>query len=112
MMSDVTPYFKSPRKRRKSGLSMKTRRILEERCGGRCEARGHGDCVCSGRYENAHHKRRRSQGGSDEPDNLLCVCLGHHRWIHDNPEAAVELGFLIPSGPISTAVRSVTKVDR
>lgn len=41
-----------------------------------------------------HHWRRRSQGGSNDLTNLVCLCDKHHKWVHDNPRAAQDLGLL------------------
>lgn len=46
------------------------------------------------RGEHAHHVRMRSQGGSDDPGNLLWVCAAGHRWIHDNPAESYRRGYL------------------
>lgn len=37
---------------------------------------------CSDRLE-VHHIKYRSQGGSDTPDNLITLCLKHHKQLHD-----------------------------
>jgi hypothetical protein len=44
-----------------------------------------------------HHRKRRSQGGGDEPDNLVLVCLECHQWIHDHPRDAAAAGWLVLS---------------
>lgn len=41
-----------------------------------------------------HHIKRRSQGGGNEEDNLLCLCDAHHRYVHDHPEWSRSLGLL------------------
>lgn len=41
-----------------------------------------------------HHVVRRSQGGTDQPGNLLWLCAGHHAWTHDHPADAKTLGLL------------------
>lgn len=66
------------------------------RAQGRCEAR----CApsCAGRGAEAHHRRRRSQGGSDELENLLWVCAWCHTWIHEHPAVAYEKGWLLRAG--------------
>jgi 5-methylcytosine-specific restriction endonuclease McrA len=48
------------------------RRILA-RDGGRCQVPG-----CSRAATHAHHLIYRSQGGGDEPENLLGLCAAHH----------------------------------
>ena len=44
-----------------------------------------------------HHRKLRSQGGGEEPYNILKVEDELHTWIHENPEAAMELGWIVPS---------------
>lgn len=69
------------------------RPILMARSGGRCEA-GVAK-LCTGVGAHAHHIRRRSQSGANDPENLLWVCHFCHDWLHYNPEQARELGFLV-----------------
>lgn len=68
------------------------RRQVAARARGLCEARCAEDCMNGG--TSAHHRRRRSQGGTDTVSNLLWVCEPCHRWIHDHITEAVERGFL------------------
>lgn len=44
---------------------------------------------------DAHERLPRSRGG-DAYDlaNVLCVCRGHHEWIHGHPREAKELDLL------------------
>ena len=51
--------------------------------------------TCSGGLE-LHHLTNRSQGRDDSPENLICLCSGHHGWVTRNPEAATLRGFSIP----------------
>lgn len=41
-----------------------------------------------------HHVKRRSQGGGNEPENLLWLCVPCHDAIHQNPELARKAGYL------------------
>ena len=41
-----------------------------------------------------HHVKRRSQGGEDTIENLVCLCRPHHSWVHSNVGKAKELGLL------------------
>ena len=48
-----------------------------------------------------HHRRLKSQGGKDEPCNLIAV---HHKChnlgtdsIHLNPKRSMEMGWIVPS---------------
>ena len=54
---------------------------------------------CEYRASHKHHIQRRSQGGSNDPENLLAVCAGpgtpdHHGFIHANPAWSYEHGYL------------------
>lgn len=53
----------------------------------RIRARDKGFCQvpgCSRAAAHAHHIKHRSQGGSDDPSNLISLCAAHHlRGIHD-----------------------------
>lgn len=45
----------------------------------RCQVPG-----CSRAAAHAHHIEHRSQGGSDDESNLLCLCAAHHLFgIHE-----------------------------
>lgn len=48
---------------------------------------------CAGRID-PHHIIRRSQGGPDTPENLVCLCRAHHSWVHEHPEQSYALGLL------------------
>lgn len=60
---------------------------------GRCEARGFSP-LCTGYGTQAHHIVRRSQGGTNDPANLLWVDAACHVAIHHHPAAAMRAGFL------------------
>ena len=49
---------------------------------------------CGGRSVHAHHVQRRSQGGENTVDNGLGCCAAGHQAIHDNPAAAIAVGYL------------------
>ena len=70
---------------------MKMRKSAIDRSGGYCEARWE-DCRIHAAH--VHHIRRRSQGGTDEPANLLAVCVHCHHMIHTNIAEAVTKGHL------------------
>ena len=44
-----------------------------------------------------HHRRLRSQGGTDEPSNIMLVTPQQHDWIHRNPAEAYAIGWLVHS---------------
>ena len=49
-------------------------------------ARDRGCVICGARPDwcQAHHVKPWLRGGRTDLDNLVLVCHGHHRWIHDN----------------------------
>ena len=58
---------------------------------------------CGGGFE-AHEPAKRSQGAdSTNPDECICLCRTHHRWVHDHPAAATILGLLL-QGKATTVV--------
>lgn len=69
------------------------RPLVRERSGGRCEA-GMSE-RCSGRGTHVHHRKLRSQGGSNDLANLLDVCAWCHSTIHHNPARSYDLGLLL-----------------
>lgn len=55
-------------------------------------------CVrCGQTAVHTHHRKLRSQGGGDEPANLIRLCLGCHTWAHSNPADAYASGYLVKS---------------
>lgn len=79
------------RSKPRPGLAQ-ARRFVEGRADGKCEAR----CApnCQRRGTQAHHMLMRSQGGTDDPDNLLWVCAPCHDQIHMHPAESYERGWL------------------
>lgn len=49
---------------------------------------------CSGYAEVLHHRKLRSQGGTDDPTNLELLGVGCHQWAHANPAEAARLGLI------------------
>ncbi len=49
-----------------------------------------------------HHRLLLSRGGDDSPANLVLVLgsgsVGEHWWIHQHPEWATVLGYMVPTG--------------
>lgn len=86
----------SAKKRQSATQYRKVRRWVQDRSNGLCEAQTAG--VCTGRGEHAHHILRRSQGGPDEPGNLLWLCAPCHEHAHRNPAWAYEHGLLRKAG--------------
>lgn len=83
-------------RRRPSGtIPLQTREALVGQSGNRCDK-----CRRPGwdvRLE-AHHKRLRSQGGTDEIGNLALLCSTCHRDVHANPAEAARSGWIVRAG--------------
>lgn len=78
-------------RRERHELDRNLREALWQRCGGQCEA-------CSGELDRgaqAHHRKRRSQGGDDSVTNLVLLHPLCHRRIHSHPAWAFDTGFLV-----------------
>src|SRR6185437_10345772 len=54
-------------------------RFVHRRDGGRCRVPG----CRSSRYLEIHHVVPREAGGNHEPENLVLLCDGHHRAVHE-----------------------------
>ena len=54
-------------------------------------------CRVPGGALDAHHRLRRSQGGSDQGRFLVSVHRLCHSFIHDHPSEATRRGFLVQS---------------
>ena len=53
--------------------------------------------VCIGRVDHQHHRKLRSQGGTNDPDNVIGVCAPCHHHIHHNPAESYARGLLVHS---------------
>lgn len=89
----VEPRWKTPRVRMNARA---VKRALLERSGGRCEAAF--SLMCTGVGVHAHHVKRASQGGSDDPSNRVWCCHPCHALIHAEPQSARDRGLLAPKG--------------
>lgn len=68
--------------------------------------------VCDkARAAHTHHRKLRSQGGGDEPANLMRVCLDCHNWIHANPSESYARGLLVHSWADPAAVKKFVEVE-
>ena len=82
--------------RKRSGLDA-ARRESFGRSGGLCVI-----CVTEGApivrvATEAHHRKLKSQGGTDEAANLLPLCLAHHiPYVHHYRELSKEQGWIVP----------------
>lgn len=91
-----------------SAVPAKTRDIVYERAGRRCER-----CGGNGPHFSLHHRSARRAGGSKDPakhapSNLLLLCgdgvAGCHGLTESRRTEALELGFLVPSWDSPAAV--------
>lgn len=78
-----------------SGPGAAARTYVCERDGNRCRRCGHG--VLSP-WRHLHHRRRRSQGGTDGLANLVLLCARCHREVHAGPRVARNEGWLVGHG--------------
>lgn len=79
-------------------MSPEVREVVLCRDGWACQARERGlEHECFGPI-NIHHVLMRSQGGTDHPANLVCVCDFAHALIHSKPARSYELGLLQRGG--------------
>jgi 5-methylcytosine-specific restriction endonuclease McrA len=94
----TTPLVRRKEWRRKAPRSwdrwQKVRAATVVRAEGICDLCGE---VLGDRFD-CHHRRRRSQGGLDDP--AWCVALHRrcHGWVHEHPAAAHRIGFLVRTG--------------
>lgn len=86
---------------------MSTASQIRERDTRRCQR-----CACLG--GNWHHRKRRSQGGTDAASNGILLCgsgtTGCHGYVHANPEEAMARGWLVSrdADPAAVPVWSMT----
>lgn len=82
----------SKRHAREERVLAKVKRQRRELVGDRCEAQpilG----PCWGPIE-AHHLRKRSQGGANTIENIKLLCRFHNQWVEDHPAEAERLGLV------------------
>ena len=79
-------------------MDPEVREAVLRRDGYRCQAHEREfalDLPCSYGEPHVHHRRLRSQGGTDDPENLLTLCSAHHRHAHDVDRRGAELAGII-----------------
>lgn len=88
----------SKRGRTKFSELLKSSIVVRERSGGQCEFYFNAEYAqqwrCNNRGDHMHHIKPQSQGADHSPSNLMHLCFECHRWIHDNPKRAREIGVL------------------
>lgn len=97
-MKRTTPLRRVGKKGRRDAAELK--RVKAEvllRSRGRCEAWEFSP-LCTHYGVVTHHIVRRSQGGTNDPENLLWACVPCHDRIHAAPAEALTRGFLKPGG--------------
>lgn len=53
--------------------------------------------ICgAGRYLDPHHRKLKSAGGPDTPDNLVTLCRSCHDGVHAHPAESKAAGFIVP----------------
>jgi hypothetical protein len=91
LIRQTWPKQRPRTKRVKNPNEAKTRVIVADRSGGRCER-----CAVA-RAGSVHHRRKRSAGGEWSPSNCVALCghgtLGCHSWVEHNPDAAAAAGW-------------------
>ena len=98
----------APRRRPVTPQERRTRAVVQERSGGRCER-------CGAVATNMSHRKPVSQGGRWEPANVTHLCgagnvSGCHGWCHGSPVEANSLGWVLKSWQ-DAAVEPVTFPD-
>lgn len=52
----------------------------------------------SARSTEVHEPRLRSRGADiNDPKQCVCLCSPCHQWVHANPAAATDAGWMVPS---------------
>lgn len=95
------PKRKSESRKKFERELRRAKRLVRARSGGQCEylhvPTDLGYRRCTWNANQAHHRKRKGQGGSNDIDNLLDLCVLHHNVVHDNIARSIEWGYLIPS---------------
>jgi hypothetical protein len=76
-------------KRMRATIAPRVRRRVLERDGYRCRMAGCG----SARHLEVHHRVPLVLGGSDDVENLLALCRGCHRWVHEKLTRDITMAY-------------------
>lgn len=95
-----TPIRKVSRRRaRENRERTKCLEVVRARSKGYCEARIQNACTSIAR--DGHEPQRRAAADITDPDQVMHVCPGCHRWIDGNQAAAYAFGLLVSkNGPV------------
>lgn len=80
-----------PNERNTTAIPPSVRRLVLARARHQCQ---HPGCSHT-RYLEIHHIIPRSRGGSNDPENCVCLCSAHHSLVHKNKNSPV--GFMAKS---------------
>ena len=86
--------------KRTGGRTKAERRSAWTEAAGRDRLKKRSDCCekCGAGGElHWHHRKLRSRGGTWAPSNGLRLCPSDHQWVHANPAAAEEHGWMVPA---------------
>lgn len=96
------PLARIPRERKApkdAGPSPAVRKLVLDRDGCMCLRCG---IFVIGRPYSLHHRKKRSQLGRNDPENLITLCgsgtTGCHGWVHANLNDAHDAGWIVRSG--------------
>jgi hypothetical protein len=107
-MTSLPFKTRTPRLPKRSDIDPALRRQLRERANGRCES-------CDeplGSVFEAHHRKLRSRGGTDEVTNLLALCRSCHSGWHSRGRLATEHGFIVASFADPASVPVLLRMQR
>ena len=80
----------------------KMKPIVRQRSKHQCEAKTD---VCIGSGQHIHHRKLRSQGGTNSEANLIDVCMPCHEWIHAHPALSYQHRWLLHGHDEETPLR-------
>ena len=79
---------RSPRSAAYSEELALMRPVVVARAGGACH-------VCADPGTVVHHRKLRSQGGTNEVDNLMLLCQTCHEYVHNHPALSLAAGYIL-----------------
>src|SRR5699024_12283126 len=82
------------RKKKKNRMPPELVEAVRYRADNMCEVMNP-DAGCTGRHEETHHRKMRSQQGKHTRENCVAACNACHGYIHRHPAIAYEKGWLV-----------------